>query len=85
MKNEKSRNLELEQTLMRLLLVTAALVYGLTLISWGVFDSSEMQPVVYFGYLYAFISAFSIFHVYLVPHGNHWRHSVYMCLDIIVI
>jgi two-component system sensor histidine kinase RpfC len=81
---EKARNLELEQALMRLVLVTAALVYGLVVISRGVFDADEMRPVVYFGYLYVFISAFSILHVYLVPHGSRWRHSVYMCLDIIV-
>jgi two-component system sensor histidine kinase RpfC len=82
--NGKPRNLEFEQALMRLVLVTAALIYGLTVISRGVFYADEMRPVVYFGYLYVIISAFSIFHVYRFPHGSRWRHSVYMCLDIIM-
>jgi two-component system sensor histidine kinase RpfC len=84
MQNEKPRNLELEQTLMRLVLVTVGLVYGLTVISLAGLNAKEMLPVVYFGCLYTLISAFSILHVYLVPHGNRWRHSVYMMFDIAV-
>lgn len=82
MQKEKPRNLELEQSMMRLVLVGAALIYGKTVVSWGTFDVSEMASVVHLGYLYLFLSAFSVLHVYLKPQGSRWRHSVYMMLDI---
>ena len=84
MQKEKPRNLELEQSMMRLVLVTAGLVYGITMVSLGNLDANEMASVVYFGYLYLFVSAFSILHVYLKPQGSRWRHSVYMVFDIFV-
>ena len=82
MQKEKPRNLELEQSMMRLVLVGAALGYGKAVVSWGTLDASEMASVVRLGYLYLFLSACSVLHVYLKPQGRRWRHSVYMVLDI---
>ena len=58
------RNLELEQTFMRLVLVVVAFVYGITVISWGVFEEGKLDKVVALGYLYIVVSVISILHAY---------------------
>ena len=79
-----SRNVELEQTIMRLFLVTCGLIYGVKVASWGVFGDEYLTPVVMLGYLYVIFSLGSVLHVYFHPGGNRWRHSVYMSFDILV-
>ena len=79
-----SSNVELEQTFLRLLLVFIGTAYGLAIHFWGVFDNDYLAPVVALGYFYVIFSAGSILHVYLRPDGHQWRHSVYMCIDIVV-
>ena len=79
-----SSNVELEQTFLRLLLVFIGTAYGLAISYWGVFDDEYLTPVVTLGYFYVIFSAVSILHVYLHPDGHKWRHSVYMCTDIVV-
>ena len=77
-------NVELEQTLLRLLLVFVGTVYGLMINYWGVFDEGYLTSVVALGYFYVIFSVVSILHVYLFPEGRKWRHSAYMCIDILV-
>jgi len=79
-----SINLELEQTFLRLLLVLIGTVYGLVINYWGVFDEGYLTSVVALGYFYVIVSVVSILHVYLRPDGHKWRHSAYMCVDILV-
>ncbi len=79
-----SMNVELEQTLLRLLLVIVGTAYGLVINYWGVFDEGYLTSVVALGYFYVIFSIISILHVYLRPKGQKWRHSVYMCIDILV-
>ncbi len=79
-----SMNVELEQTLLRLLLVLIGTVYGIGINYWGVFDEGYLTPVVTLGYFYVIFSIVSILHVYLRPEGQKWRHSVYMVIDILV-
>ncbi len=68
-------NIELEQTLLRLVLVLIGTAYGLTVSYLGVFEEGYLAPVVTLGYFYVAISAVSILHVYLWPDGSEWRHS----------
>jgi two-component system sensor histidine kinase RpfC len=82
--SKKVRNLELEQTIMRLVLVVVAFAYGVTVISWGVFEEGQLDSVVALGYFYILVSAASILHVHLVPDGSRWRHSIYMFFDVLV-
>ena len=84
MQRIKPRNLELEQSMMRLVLVAVGLAYGIAVVSQDVLDTNAMAPVVALGYLYLFVAAFSILHIYLRPQGSRWRHSIYMTFDIIV-
>jgi len=79
-----SMNVELEQTLLRLLLVLIGTVYGIGINYWGVFDEGYLTPVVTLGYFYVIFSMASIVHVYLYLEGHKWRHSVYMVIDILV-
>ena len=79
-----SMNIELEQTLLRLVLVLIGTAYGLTVSYLGVFEEGFLAPVVALGYFYVAISAVSILHVYFWPDGREWRHSLYMWADILV-
>jgi len=79
-----SMNIELEQTLLRLLLVLVGMTYGLVVNYWGVFGEGYLNSVVALGYFYVIFSIVSILHVYLRPEGHKWRHSAYMCIDILV-
>ena len=79
-----SMNVELEQTLLRLLLVLIGTAYGLVINYWGVFEEGYLSSVVALGYFYVIFSIISILHVYLRPEGKKWRHSVYMSIDILV-
>ncbi len=79
-----SMNVELEQTLLRLLLVLIGMTYGLVINYWGVFDDGYLTSVVALGYFYVIFSIVSILHVYLRPEGQKWRHRIYMCIDILV-
>jgi len=79
-----SMNIELEQTLLRLLLVLVGMTYGLVVNYLGVFDEGYLNSVVALGYFYVIFSIVSILHVYLHPEGHQWRHSAYMCVDILV-
>lgn len=79
-----SMNVELQQTLLRLLLVLIGMAYGLLVNYWGVFDEGYLTQVIALGYFYVIFSVVSILHVYLYPEGHKWRHSAYMCIDILV-
>ncbi|HYQ72048.1 MAG TPA: histidine kinase dimerization/phospho-acceptor domain-containing protein, partial [Gammaproteobacteria bacterium] len=79
-----TKNAELEQTFMRLLLVVSGLIYGLVVSANGVFETGYLDPIIKVGYLYTGVSLIAILHVYLYPHGNKYRHSVYMSIDILV-
>lgn len=77
-------NVELEQTLMRLVLVFSGTAYGLAINYRGVFEDGYLGPAVVLGYFYVMFSLVSMVHVYLRPAGRRWRHTVYMCTDILV-
>jgi len=79
-----SRNIELEQSIMRVLLVVAGLAYGVVIVSKGLLDAEGMRPIVYFGCFYVLVSVLSVLHVYLYPGGGTRRHTIYMLFDIIV-
>ena len=79
-----SMNIELEQTLLRLILVLIGTIYGVTVSYLGVFPEGYLAPVVALGYFYVAMSAISILHVYFWPNGREWRHSAYMWADILV-
>jgi two-component system sensor histidine kinase RpfC len=78
------KNVELEQTGMRLLLVVSGLMYGLVVSATGVFDEGYLDPIIKVGYFYTAFSIVCILHVYFYPKGNKYRHRVYMTIDILV-
>jgi len=80
----RERNLELEQAFMRLILVTVAVIYGVTVSSMEVFEEGVLDKVVVLGYVYLAVSFIGIVQVYLWPVGSRWRHSIYMFLDVFV-
>ncbi len=78
------KNVELEQTFMRLLLVVSGLVYGVVVSTTEVFEAGYLDPIIKVGYFYTIVSIVCILHVYFFPQGNKYRHSAYMFIDILV-
>ena len=81
---KKDRNLELEQAFMRLILVTVAVIYGVSIYSTGIFTEGVLDKVVVLGYCYILVSCIGILQVYIWPESGRWRHSIYMFFDILV-
>jgi two-component system sensor histidine kinase RpfC len=84
MKN-KYRNLELEQSFMRLLLVVSGEIYSIFLASTDRIDGGLTNIVVLFGGVYIFFSLAIILQVYLYPSGSKYRHTIYMILDVLLV
>jgi len=78
------KNVELEQTFMRLLLVVSGLIYGVVVSAMEVFEAGYLDPIIKVGYFYTIVSIGCILHVYFFPQGHKYRHSVYMIIDILV-
>ena len=78
------KNVELEQTFMRLLLVVSGLIYGVVVSATEIFEAGYLDPIIKVGYFYTVVSIGCILHVYFFPQGNKYRHSVYMFIDILV-
>ena len=78
------KNVELEQTFMRLLLVVSGLIYGVVVSAMEVFEAGYLDPIIKVGYFYTVVSIGCILHVYFFPQGHKYRHSVYMFIDILV-
>ncbi len=81
---KKDRNLELEQALMRVILVTVTVVYAVAVSSKGVVENGPLDKVVTLGYFYIAVSCAGALQVYLWPAGGRWRHSIYMFLDVLL-
>jgi two-component system sensor histidine kinase RpfC len=78
------RNIELEQAVMRLILVTSAVIYGTTIINIGEYRIKNSESIELLGYFYLLVSLVSILHVYYFPTGHQRRHTVYMMFDVLV-
>lgn len=79
------RNLELEQSLMRLLLVCCGEIYTLFLAFTGKLDDGLLHPIVILGMIYILFSLVVILQVGLWPTGPRWRHTTYMVFDILLV
>jgi hypothetical protein len=82
---KKVRNLELEQTFMRLLLVCSGEIYTLFLAYMGKLEGDFYHPIVIIGFIYILFSLAVILQVYFFPSGARWRHTVYMLLDVLLV
>jgi len=76
---------ELEQTLLRLVLVTAGVIYAAILIELDLIEYNYSSPIFIVGYLYIVFSVSVTIYVYLYPNGGRRRHTLHMSLDILVI
>ena len=77
--------MELEQSVMRLLLVGSGEIYILFLAYAGKLEGDFYHPVVILGYVYILFSLAVIFQTSFYPSGNRWRHTVYMVFDILLV
>ena len=80
-----TENVELEQSLLRLVLVLAGVIYAVFLVESGLLDLNYRSPIFIIGYLYIIFSVLMAIYVYIDDKGVHWRHSMHMSLDILVI
>ncbi len=76
---------ELEQTFMRLVLVTCCILYGIILVKLGLLNSSYTSPLFLMGYMYVVFSVLTIAQAHTDIKNRHWRHTVYMVLDIVLV
>jgi two-component system, sensor histidine kinase RpfC len=76
---------ELEQTLFRLALVLLGVIYAAVLVESGSLDYKYNSPIFIIGYIYTLFSALVCIHVFLIPAGSRWRHTIHMSLDVVVI
>lgn len=81
----KDRNLELEQAIMRLLLVVCGEAYVIFLAYAEKIAGGYYHPVAILGLLYIFFALVIIAQVHLYPSGSHVRHTAYMGLDIMLV
>ncbi len=79
-----SRNIELEQAIMRVLLVVAGLVYGVIHCFRRAVGCRRHESCCVLWLLLCVVSALSVLHVYVYPDGSARRHTIYMLFDIIV-
>ena len=82
MQKEKPRNLELEQSFMRLLLVCVGEIYSILLSHAEKIEGGFLHPIVLIGCVYIIFSIVIILQVYLYPAGSRYRHTIYMICDI---
>ena len=82
---EASRNVELEQAGMRLLLVVSGVIYTVFLALIGKLEGGFSHPVIVLGSGYTIFSLIIIFQTYLYPEGARWRHTVYMACDVALV
>jgi two-component system sensor histidine kinase RpfC len=78
-------SIELEQSLLRLVLVLAGVVYAVVLVESGLLDYNYGSPIFIIGYLYIVFSVLISIYLYINPDGSRWRHTIHMSLDILVI
>ena len=82
---EASRNVELEQAGMRLLLVVSGVLYTVFLALMDKLEGGFSHPVIVLGVSYTIFSLIIIFQTYLYPEGARWRHTVYMACDVALV
>jgi two-component system sensor histidine kinase RpfC len=78
-------SVELEQSLLRLILVFIGVVYAVILVASGMLEYNYGSPIFIVGYLYSVFSFLILIFVFLNPKGSQWRHTIHMSLDILVI
>jgi two-component system sensor histidine kinase RpfC len=81
----KVRSPELEQSFMRLLIVSCGEIYVLLLAYLGKLEEGFYHPIVITGFVYILFSLAIIYQVYLYPSGTRWRHTMYMVFDILLV
>lgn len=81
----KNRNLELEQAVMRLLLVGSGEIYTLLLSLTEKIPGGYKHPIVLLGFFYILFSIAILIQVYLYPKASRWRHTTYMVFDIALV
>jgi two-component system sensor histidine kinase RpfC len=81
----KTRSLELEQSFMRLLVVSCGEIYTFVLAYLGKLEGGYYHPLVIIGFVYILFSLAIIFQVYLYPSGVRWRHTTYMLFDVLLV
>lgn len=84
-RNRKNRDVELEQTFLRLVLVACCVLYGIVLVKLELLGSSYTSPLFLMGYAYVIFSMLTILQAYTDSRGRHWRHTVYMALDVVLV
>jgi two-component system sensor histidine kinase RpfC len=81
----KSADVELEQTILRLFLVSCCVLYGVALAIVGKLESSLLSPLFLMGYTYFVFSILTIAQAYTDRRTDHWRHTFYMALDVLLV
>jgi len=81
----KSADVELEQTILRLFLVSCCVLYGVALALAGKMDLSLLSPLFLMGYAYLVFSILTIAQAYTDRRTEHWRHTFYMALDVLLV
>jgi len=81
---KKDRNLEFEQSVMRLVLVSAAVAYGFSVYLAGAFAAGALDRILALGSGYLVAAGAGAWWVYRRPDTGGWRHSLYMFLDVLV-
>ena len=82
---EVSRDVELEQAGMRLLLVFSGVLYTVFLALMGKLEGGFSHPVILLGASYTVFSLIIILQTYLYPDGARWRHTAYMACDVALV
>lgn len=70
---------------MRLLLVGCSLIYTLFLAAAGKLADGFYNPVILLGYFYIGLSFAIIWRTHAQPDGVHWRHTLFMFLDVMLV
>jgi two-component system sensor histidine kinase RpfC len=83
--NTIKKNVELEQTVMRFVLVLLGCAYAVAIVEMDLVELDYTSPIFIVGYLYVLISLMIILYVYKNPYRGDWRHILHMTLDITVI
>jgi len=83
--NDIKGNVELEQTIMRIVLVMLGCIYAVVLVEIDLIEFNYSSTIFIVGYIYIVVSLMIFIYVYKNPVSGGLRHIIFMTLDIAVI
>jgi len=83
--NDIKGNIELEQTIMRIVLVLLGCIYAVVLVEIDLIEFNYSSTIFIVGYIYIVVSLMIFIYVYKNPVSGGSRHIIFMTLDIAVI